>query len=602
MSSQELQISVEKAAGLLLNIKYQSAPAAEKSTSYCAVLPSPSSSVLEHYKACASARESTAEHACSSTSPSRFLPTPRLSRGSTWNCQSPTEDKEAISNHASSTKSLSRSLLTPYTSPGSFVEHYCPTSLTQQHRSVEIPERMLTLKSYFDLTDDEEGATTTIRDITCHGNTYLNLVPHAGCASWELARQNDPASIGVQPKSKTPTLEDHNGELKCPRCRSFQRFRTTRFTSSRSERESTVPLTEEAQDCIKKRRIGAAEYDDDYHEKHYYKLLRDQVKRQQRYILAKVMKPETRARREAERAVRLEQQREAPYERAYEDIRRNRDAETAQIRAVNKAKYDREKAMVVAKPKVSWEQYLASLPTPDPQSLEAYTRPFVPRYDMVLPPNPANVHPDAIAARRRPVARARNVPRPIKRTLKAEESTASPPTDSTPSPPGTKRKAPVPTATPQASNKGKAPVPRLCPQASSKGKAPAPTTPLSASNKGRATVPTTPLPASNKRKPSTVLTTPGLAKKRTKPAAVDSPSPPTRVSPRSKKPNGGDEEGIVSASSSLPAGHIPVGSATEGACVGTSSGTVKESEIGQSSRDEVGGKVGGKGKGKAKGW
>lgn len=326
MSSQALDVSVSEAAEILNSLQFRSALAANKSIVCAPALPSPARSATERVTTLTSAGQSAADRAYSSVSPSKTLPTPRSSRRSTRNCPSPIETKEATSyQHA---RKASNGFLD-------------------------------------ESTDDEAGAATTTRDITCHGNTYLNLVPHAGSACWELTNQPDPASIGVQLTSSTPTLEDHDGELDCRRCRVFKRSRTAAFATSRSKRERTVPLTEEAQDSSKCRRAGAAEYDDAYHESYRCTLRKEERRQRKRYVRFHTMTPETRAQRVAERAARLERQREAPYERAWREMRRACDAETARIRAENKAEYEREKATAVARPRVSFAAYLASLPMPD---------------------------------------------------------------------------------------------------------------------------------------------------------------------------------------------------------------------------------------------
>lgn len=124
-----------------------------------------------------------------------------------------------------------------------------------------------------------------------------------------------------------------------------------------------MALTADAQDCLEHRRTGAAAYADADHETLRYKLRSDQLKQRRRYIAFHALQPETRVRWQA---ARLERLREAPYERAYAEMRRNRDAETARIRAKNKAAYERAKAVAGVKPRVSFARYIASLPTPGP--------------------------------------------------------------------------------------------------------------------------------------------------------------------------------------------------------------------------------------------
>jgi len=330
MSSQALDFSVSEAAEILKSLQFRSALAADKPIVCAPALPSPARSATERVTTLTSAGQSAADRAYSFISPSKTLPTPQSSRRSTRNCPTPIENKENTSYQN-----------------------------TRQSSNGFVDES----------TDDEGEAatttTTTTRDITCHGNTYVNLVPHAGSACWELTQQTDPASIGAQPTSSTPTLEDHDGELDCRRCRVFKNSRTAAFATSRSKRERTVPLTEEAQDSSKRRRVGAAEYDDAYHESYRCTLRKEERRQRKRYVRFHTMTPETRAQRVAERAVRLERQREAPFERAWREMRRACDAETARIRAENKAEYEREKAMAVARPRVSFAAYLASLPMPD---------------------------------------------------------------------------------------------------------------------------------------------------------------------------------------------------------------------------------------------
>jgi len=311
MGSQTRKYSPLEDAELLIHSQRASALDAEASPRYSPALPSPSPSPGNHCLTSASARETSADDTYSRESLGKILPTPRSSRRTTWNCQAPAEDKGSTSNHASSSTSPCGPSLTTYTSPRPSREDSLPISLAQQNEritedeefgskalidlrredsAVGILERMLKVKSKSldDSTDEEEGATTTTttRDILCHGNTYLSLVPHAGCARWELTGQTDPASVDSQHNNRLSTsrLEDHNGELDCPRCSPFERSRAKSFAKSRNKRESTVPLTEDAEDCIADRRNGAAEYDDAYHDFHSFKLSKHQLKRRERYI------------------------------------------------------------------------------------------------------------------------------------------------------------------------------------------------------------------------------------------------------------------------------------------------------------------------------
>lgn len=386
---------------------------AETSVRNRTLSPSPSSSTSPLTRYSTSAPSQLKDHAIddphSITPHSRSFQTPRSLRG-TWRGPRLVKNEETAPNHTYTHTSPSQTLPTP----PSLGVRSLPISSTEATKqlaedvefgaqllldlrgkaiAVEILEDLLISKSFEDPTDEEEGGLNNHRTITCHGNTYLNLEPNAGCARWDLIGQIDPATTGGPQKWKAPTTEDHFGELDCPRCSVFEKARAKNFTKSRGQRESTEPLDGDAKDSIKYRRTGVAEYDSDYYVNRtfYGKPEADQLKQIRRFNWFHKMAEEDQTQWMAKRAAHLEREaseerraleeirktreeaHEARCERDYQDARRVSDLETAKVRAYNKALYERQKALAKPKPRVPFEAYIDSLPT-SAQMLERCTQ------------------------------------------------------------------------------------------------------------------------------------------------------------------------------------------------------------------------------------
>ena len=132
-------------------------------------------------------------------------------------------------------------------------------------------------EEYADDDEEEEDGEDVMQLLVCHGNYFLadgvmksgdagegRILPlfkdrHAvsmiseGDAIWDLVDREDPAVV-VTPDTAPPTLDDHNDELKCPRCGPYLR-----------KRSSKEPATSNPEDRLYDRRRGAARYDDAYH-------------------------------------------------------------------------------------------------------------------------------------------------------------------------------------------------------------------------------------------------------------------------------------------------------------------------------------------------
>lgn len=136
---------------------------------------------------------------------------------------------------------------------------------------ISAPQKARCHSSSSDSTDDDEGDCESVQDFICHGNHYCISKPSKGNAFWALLDCKCPGKIATE-DNPPATLEDHFGELQCPRCRLFeklelrQRSELHAFADRRHEREQTIALSADAADDVTLKRNGAARYDDALYE------------------------------------------------------------------------------------------------------------------------------------------------------------------------------------------------------------------------------------------------------------------------------------------------------------------------------------------------